>query len=275
MGTGSMKIIRRAYTLIEVALVMAILVAIASFVIPNFMRDMEAERLPGSARQLRSLLTLVRANAAFDGLRYRVRFPREDEEDPLGGTRQPIIEREDEPLIEPEVYNVVTTPWAVGNTLQKGVWCSEVRLGRPTIDKLLEREDRSELDELFQDEFEDFDPLKPPVIVEPDGTSEWAVFVLTDAEEGTPVEELDDFEDTDAFRLIEVIMDGETGLTYLQRPFYEEELDLFEEKNWPVVLRQDYLNPRELTENDVLELRDFPPAQALRGSQEEGGVGEG
>lgn len=275
MGTGSMKIIRRAYTLIEVALVMAILVAIASFVIPNFMRDMEAERLPGSARQLRSLLTLVRANAAFDGLRYRVRFPREDEEDPLGGTRQPIIEREDEPLIEPEVYNVVTTPWAVGNTLQKGVWCSEVRLGRPTIDKLLEREDRSELDELFQDEFEDFDPLKPPVIVEPDGTSEWAVFVLTDAEEGTPVEELDDFEDTDAFRLIEVIMDGETGLTYLQRPFYEEELDLFEEKNWPVVLRQDYLNPRELTENDVLELRDFPPAQALRGSQEEGGEGEG
>jgi len=269
-------IVRRAYTLMEVALVMAILVAIAGFVIPNFTRDLEAQRLPGSARKLRSLLTLVRANAAFDGLRYRIRFPREDEEDPMGGTRQPIIEREDDPLEAPEEFNVVTTPWAVGNTLLKGVWCSEVRLGRPTIDKLLEREDRSELDELFQDEFEDFDPLKPPLIVEPDGTSEWAVFVLTDAEEGTPIEALDDFEDTDAFKLIEVIMDGETGLTYLQRPFYEEELDLFEEKNWPVVLRQDYLKPQALTENDVLELRDFPPAQAMRGSKNDGsGAGDG
>ena len=36
----------------------------------------------------------------------------------------------------------------------------------------------------------------------------------------------------------------------------EEELDLFEEKNWPIVLRQDFLDPRVLTEDDVLELHD-------------------
>ena len=30
------------------------------------------------------------------------------------------------------------------------------------------------------------------------------------------------------------------------------------EKNWPVVLRKDFLTPRMMTEQDVLELRDHP-----------------
>ena len=72
-----------AYTLIEIILVVGLLVALSAMAIPNFVRQIERERLPGSVRQLRSLLTLVRANAAFDGKRYRFRFPTEDEQEAL------------------------------------------------------------------------------------------------------------------------------------------------------------------------------------------------
>ena len=57
--------------------------------------------------------------------------------------------------------------------------------------------------------------------------------------------------------LLDLIVEGATGLSWIQRPFYDEELDLFEEKGWPAVLRQDFLDPRVLTENDVLELREI------------------
>jgi hypothetical protein len=63
-------------------------------------------------------------------------------------------------------------------------------------------------------------------------------------------------EELEDYARIHVIVEGATGLAWLQRPFYEEELDLFEEKGWPAVLRQDFLDPRVLTEDDVLELRE-------------------
>ncbi len=242
----------RAFTLLEVTLVAGILVLLAAMAIPTLLEEFKREALPGSARQLRSLLTLVGANASFDGKRYRIRFPEEDEEDALGGDRQPMIEREDDPFEEPEVFNLVTLPWAVGNTLLGKIRCAEVRLGRPTIERLRER--RSEIEDALAEEenLEDFDPVRLPLVFEPDGTSDWATFVLVaDAPRNINVEELENYE------RIEVIYEGETGLAWLQRPFYEEELDLFEEKNWPVVLRRDFLRSAALTEDDVLELRDF------------------
>ncbi|MCH7995919.1 MAG: type II secretion system protein, partial [Planctomycetes bacterium] len=95
--------LRRSVTLLEVILVMGILAAITAMVVPNFYAEYRAAELPGSARQFRSLLTLVAARAALDGRRYRVRFPMEDEEDPLGGDSQPLVEREDDPFKEPEI----------------------------------------------------------------------------------------------------------------------------------------------------------------------------
>lgn len=250
----------RAYTLVELVLVMGLLVAISAITIPNFVRQIERETLPGSAKQLRSFITLVRANAAFDGLRYRIRFPlmdenREGEEYLLNGRYQPIIEREDDPIHQPEVFNPVTAPWAIGKTFLGDVWCAEVRPGRPSIEKLQQlRQTRSDiqdaLTEAFDQEQKNFEAERPPLIIESDGTCEWVTFVITEAPEGTELESLEDFPS------IDVILDGETGLAWLQRPFFEEELDLFEEKNWPAVLRQDFLNPNPLTENDVLELHD-------------------
>ena len=165
---------------------------------------------------------------------------------------------EEDPIHNPEIYNVVTAPWVMGNTLMGGVWCAEVRLGRPTIESLRDLEDESGVSAALEEAFEDFDPLRPPLVIEPDGTSDWVTFLLTDAPPDTPIEEIRDLDLEAEYSRIELIVEGATGLAWMQRPLYEEELDLFEEKGWPVVLRQDFLDPRVLTEDDVLELRDVP-----------------
>ncbi len=243
-----------AFTLLEVTLAIGLLVVISAIAIPNFVGQIEREELPGSGRQLRSLLALARANASFEGKRYRIRFPKEKEKekDALGGDQQPLIEREDDPIRNPEVFHEVTAPWAFGKTLLGKVWCVEVRLGRPTIEDLrVRREKITEVsDELLRSP-ENFEPEYPPLYIEPDGSSEWATFTLTNAPRGTKIDELEDHP------RIDLIVEGTTGLAWMQRPFYDEELDLFEEKGWPAVLRQDFLDPRVLTENDVLELREI------------------
>lgn len=230
------------------------LALLAAMVLPTFMEEIKGEALARSAEQFRSLIALTRANAAFDGKRYRIRFPNEDEEDLFGGGQQPLIEREDEPIDDPEVFTLVEDSWLLGKILLQDVRCAEVRLGRPTIEQLQELRKRAaddiekELEEAFGER--DLDPERPPLLIEPDGTSEWATFVLTTAPPDVEIDALEDYE------TIELIVDGPMGLAWLQRPFYDEELDLFEEKNWPAVLRQDFLDPRVLTEDDVLEIRE-------------------
>ena len=115
----------------------------------------------------------------------------------------------------------------------------------------MRRERASEdIGDVLEEAFAEYDPERRPLIIEPDGTSDWATFVLTTAPRDIDLDELIDYP------RIELILEGFTGSAWMQRPFYEAELDLFEENNWPGVLRQDFLNPRELTEEDVLELRE-------------------
>ena len=246
---------RRAFTLLEMTLVIGILAVIAAMAVPALMREIQRARLPESAKRLRSLVAMVRAHAAYDCKRYRIRFPDEEneEKDHLGGDRQPIIECEEDPFEDPEVFIRVTAPWAIGTTLLEEVWCAEVRLGRPTAAGIREsREGRSKIEDELEELFEEFEPERPPLEIEPDGTSEWATFVLTKAPRDLDLLELQDEE------RIEVIFEGSTGLAWLQRPLYDEELDMFEEHNWPVVLRNDFLDPEMLEEEDVLELGPFP-----------------
>ncbi|MFQ5490837.1 MAG: Tfp pilus assembly protein FimT/FimU [Phycisphaerae bacterium] len=241
--------IRSGFTLLEMLLVIGMLVVLTGLVMPNFIGELESRRLPSSAEQMRALLTMTRANAMFDGKRYRLRLPRKDELDAMGDDRHPIIEREDDPVAEPEVFNRVTAPWTFGETFARGVWCIQVRLGRPELDDAVLSGERSK--EMAEQLFDDEDPQYPPLIVEPDGTSEWATFVLTSVEPDTDVDEL---EDTDP--VIDVIMDGMTGLIWLQRPFRDEEIEMLRENNWPPVLRQDFLRSESLTEKDVMEIRE-------------------
>lgn len=252
----------RAYTLIEIVLVIGLLLLISALALPNFYRQFEREQLPTSAEQLRALIILTRANAALDAKRYRIRFPRKDELDDLGTRQQPLVEREDDPMERPDEFLPVQASWAIGQTLLSDVRCAEIRLGRPSIEDLKRRRESAttKLDQAFEsrNQEEQFERELPPIYIEPDGTSDWATLVLTQAGEGVPVNELYDYPG------IDVIVDGLSGLVWLQRPFYEEELDLFEEKNWPAVLRKDFLIPQILTERDVLELREVPAEQQGR-----------
>ncbi|KAB2942437.1 MAG: prepilin-type N-terminal cleavage/methylation domain-containing protein [Phycisphaerae bacterium] len=242
-GTG-----RHGYTLLEVVLVTALLAVVAAIAIPNLILEIRGAQLETSAEQLRSLVELVRANAQMDGKRYRIRFPREDEMDRQGTDVQPIIERADDPL-EPEEWTLVEEPWTLGETLLRDCWCIQVRLGRPTIEKL--RDPEASMSEELANLREDFAPEYPPVIFEPDGTAPWAVFVVTKAPRDLTPADLDD-----TVPRFEVIMEGPTGMVWIQRALYEDELDLFEQNGWPIVLRRDFFDPRHLTENDVLELQE-------------------
>lgn len=248
--------LRRGFTLLEVSLVLGILVLLAALAMPNLIGEIEARRLRVSAVQMRALLELVRHNAQFDGKRYRIRFPEEDELDPIGGDRQPIIEREDDPLEEPDEWKVVTNPWAVGETLLRDVWCVQARLGRPTVEKLLDPE-VSVADKL-EASMEDFDENRPPLYVEPDGTSPWVTYVITQADRDLEPEDLEPpvYGDEEHPECVEIIVEGLTGMIWLQRPLYEEELDLFEENGWPPVLRKDFFQRQALTEDDFEELRE-------------------
>ncbi|MFQ5493909.1 MAG: Tfp pilus assembly protein FimT/FimU, partial [Phycisphaerae bacterium] len=230
---------RRGFTLLELILVMGILITISAMAIPNILSEIRQDRLPRSARQLRSLVMLVRAHAAFDGKRLQIRFPRKDELDTPGGDLQPRVEREDDPIQEPEVFNLVTDSWAIGNVLMEGVWCAQVIEGRPTIAGIRDRRDRvaEQIEDVLREASREdqYEPERPPLVMNPDGSSEWVTFVLTTAPRDIKLDKLENYP------RIDLIVEGLTGLAWLQRPFYDEELDLFEDKGWPAVLRQDFL----------------------------------
>jgi len=239
------------FTLLEVILVIGLIAMLSALVLPDLVTDIERRRLPESADRMRSLITLTRSHAMFDGKRYRIRFPGKDELDDEGDDRQPLVEREDDPIEEPETYNPVNEPWVYGETLLRNVWCAQVRLEKPTIERLREGMKEEDMSERLAARFEDEDPNFPSLVIEPDGTTEWATFVLTNVSRELTLEEIEEGDP-----VIEVILDGDIGLVWLQRRFLEEELDMLEEYNWPPVLRQDFLRSQPLTEEDVLEIKE-------------------
>jgi len=248
-------------TMLEILLVTGLLALLAGLVMPALFETLRQERLPESARQLRALVQLTRANAMYEGRRYRIRFPAEDELDGQAEQRQPIVEVEADPLVAPEQFEPVRASWAEDETLHRGIRCARVRLGKPTVELLLGRGDAEQVVEQEEQELEEaveleFDEGFPPLIIEADGTCEWATFLLTDAPEDEEIIDVDPRETT--YQMIEVIVDGLTGLAWLQRPLYEEELEMMREHDWPPVLRKDFLNPVALTEDNVLEVRLNP-----------------
>jgi hypothetical protein len=230
-------------------------------VAPALYFALAGEQLPESARQLRALIQLTRANAMYEGRRYRVRFPEDDEIDGQGGQIQPIVEVERDPLTFPEVFTPVRASWAEEATLKRGIRCARVRLGKPTVDLLLGRSGAAEYERAQEEELEralevDFESGFPPLVIEPDGTCDWVTYLLTDAPLDEDVVDVDPRDSP--YEMLEVIVDGLTGLAWLQRPLYVEELEMMREHNWPPVLRHDFLNPRALTEENVLEVRMSP-----------------
>lgn len=165
---------RRAYTLLEVLLVVALIGMLAAFTWPNFANSLESEQLDQSVRRIQSLVQMARAQAMNEAREYQLVF-RPD------GTLW--VTRQVDPLLAPQITRRFRAPWLSEQVLLDGVWVSAIKLlpdGPPPI--LIE----DEIMEFDQDEFDEPpDPIEDfsanvVVRIRPDGRSDSLRWVLRD-----------------------------------------------------------------------------------------------
>ncbi|MBL8878239.1 MAG: prepilin-type N-terminal cleavage/methylation domain-containing protein [Phycisphaerales bacterium] len=164
---------RRAFTLFEILLVIVILALLAMVTIPMFSGSYDAEHMPESSKRIRSLLSMARASAMNDALRYRVTFERD-------GTLS--VSRQKDAISAPHEYVSVAQAWAELDYVLPSAWIEKVRVlphGPPPLnveDDLVEfKADENEPLELAAYETEPF------VDFQPDGSSLSARWILRDA----------------------------------------------------------------------------------------------
>lgn len=177
LGNVRIAVIRgkqRALTLIEVLLVISLLGLLAAFAWPSFGSAARTEQLDESARRIKSLIAMCRAQAMNDALRYRITIR-------LDGSIK--LRRQFDPIEGPHVFVPVRANWNRLAFLLQEVWVESVALlpdGPPPI--LIDDEI-----EQFEDMEDDFEPLPIEdydqpihILFEPDGTSDSLLWVLRD-----------------------------------------------------------------------------------------------
>jgi len=223
--------------LLEVVLVIGLISIVAAFAWPNLERRLRRSELPESADQFRSLLHLTRAQAMLENQRYRIRFEPK--------AQHPIVEAETDPFASPGRYEPVKTDWAREARLLGDVNVHAIRIGRPDYTLPLDDE-RSESDatdertatqedsstatgdvgadgkfdnvagaQSTEDEVP-IDETRPPIVFEPDGSSDWLTVVLVDRPLDQP---LDDEVEQEWIEL-----DGRTGLARRRDPLTAEQM---------------------------------------------------
>ena len=263
MRSGAERHRATGFTLLELVLVIALLCVMAGYVMPSFMSSLHAEALPTSARDLRSLIYLVRAEAMLEGKRYRICFPDPEEleaeygEEYLRFRHQPLIEKEDLPIEAPGQFFPVRANWAREPVLHERVRCIRLVRGMPHIE-----EESDEFAEALEEEWEldadlrDMEDLwDTELIVEPDGTVEWATFTLVVLDD--PQAELEDVEEVEELPKLNVMIDGRTGQIWVQRPLAEEEKELLLRENGSHILHMDRIDAEPITEENILRLKDL------------------
>ena len=161
---------RRAFTVIEILIVLGMLVLLAGFTWPVLETQIRGSELPESAARVRDVLYMARAEAAKENRRVRVRFAPK--------AQQPIIEIERDPIRDYNVWTPVESPWAVQameSLLLSDVQVHTIKLGRPEFTKPISvsenpEEEKDEGETLKGDEigaldteevFDDLDPSNP------------------------------------------------------------------------------------------------------------------
>lgn len=237
-------------------LVMALMSVMVGYVLPSLWSTYQAEVLPTSARDLRALLYHVRARSMMEGVRYRVRFPLEEEfEEHRERQFQPLIEREDKPLEEAGQYNEVRASWAREPVFGRAVRCVEFKLGMPVLEfghrgaQEEGAESVEDLDEAPELDEEAMESVR--LLFEPDGSSEWATFSLA------LLENPDDVEDLKSAAILNVMVDGRTGQIWIQQPLMQSEAELLLRENGSHILHMDRINAKPITEKNILRLRDL------------------
>jgi type II secretory pathway pseudopilin PulG len=242
---------RRAFTLLEALLVVLIVGLIAALSFPNLAGEMQRRSLEESARRLRSLVGLTHAHAMQDGIRYRITFPgtpdpqdtNADEKVSVAtATEQPEVTRESDPLQYPDQFNSFEWEWLRDGVMQEGTRCVAVLPGRPDF------EIKGQSPIAGPSPQEGTEATFVPLTFNPDGTCDWVTFVLTDL---PPDIEL---KSGHVGRILNVIVDGRTGETWIQRALRTEEVELMREEGASPVLHQDFTDPMLITEDNILEV---------------------
>lgn len=223
------------FTLLEVALVIGLMVLLAAFAWPALQRRFEHSQLPESGDQMRSLLELTRAQAMMDHRRYRIRFAPNE--------RQPIVEWEKDPFQAPGKFELVKADWTADDRLMGEAQVHEVRPGRPEytlpLDDERSEQQQTETTEVVvggedgatpvaeddsatapppAEKMDDapIDEKRPPLIFEPDGSSDWATLIIANVTPEKPIE--------DGAEQIWIEIDGRSGLASIRPPLSEQEM---------------------------------------------------
>jgi len=219
----------RAFTLLEVLIVLSLLVLLVGLSWPALSNRLNAAQLPETADRFRSLLYLTRSAAMMDHMRYRIRFVQD--------VQQPVIEFEPDAIGRPGEYVESSAEWAAGFPLPDNVHVHDVIPGRPayltpvsanppeeevgvetTTDLNEQNAGASDAATSFVDQMKDegADARRPGIVFETDGTADWATIVLSEL----PASEALD----GSQRQYWVVLDGRTGLATVREGITEEEL---------------------------------------------------
>lgn len=234
-GVGSRcRLCLRAYTLLEVLIVLSLLVLLASMAWPLVQSQILASELPESASRMRETLYMTRSAAMLEHRRHRIRF--------APGKQQPIIEVELDPILRPGEWVHCTYPWTREPILLKDVQVHGIFPGRPDYLKPVSatedaggrtREKEAQRDLSLDvgvtagqqigsigvataNDQAELDPQRPPIVFETNGSSDWATIVLARI---LPEEAIDE----QALQLW-VVLDGRTGLARVQEQITQAQL---------------------------------------------------
>lgn len=164
---------RRAFTLFEVLIVIAILGVLAAFAWPTFFGERDAGALRETATRMKGLIAMCRAEAMNESRRYRVQYFQD-------GTIELATQRD--AIIAPHEWVQVSTDWSRMQFIVDGVWVESVLAlpgGPPPVlidDETIEFADEDDYVQMRVEELEAPENL----YFETDGTSDSARWVLRD-----------------------------------------------------------------------------------------------
>lgn len=226
--------LRRAFTLIEILIVLVLIVLLVAVAWPVLDGQVTASELPESAARMRDMLYMTRSASMLEHRRHRVRF--------APGAQQPVVEVEIDPIFQPGVWTPVAYPWAREKFLLAEVQVNAIQPGRPSYlrpvsinDDPDSKENKdAEQQELILDigvtdgqqigsigvasanDDAEFDPERPTIVFETDGSSDWATIIVSHLELGQALD--------DEIPQKWVILDGRTGLATIRDQVTQEDL---------------------------------------------------
>ncbi|MFH1747571.1 MAG: hypothetical protein ABIG44_11060 [Planctomycetota bacterium] len=214
-----MKQSRWAVTLLELLLVISLLGLLAVFLWPDFGTATRHELLDESARRMKTLIAMCRAEAMNQSIRYQISF-RAD-----GSLK---VRRQYDPIEAPHIFVPVRSDWARRAILLEDVWVESVVPLPDGPAPILIEDELIEVEEMEEDPIP-IEEFEEPVVIlfETDGTSDSLRWTLRDANG----------------RGVEMMLDGRLGRVTIdlvvreddaERPpeIEEDEIEPWDDPDW-------------------------------------------